>query len=130
MKCVIGIFLGVKRGRCVGLTTLLSASRMSENVGASTSRKPNGLHGLYRKNFTFYLTIDSLLMLNFALVRCKLEHASVARTPAVLRCLVRIRASSVTGHWLLSSRERNRIELLLIRIRISIFIGMSYFSIM
>jgi hypothetical protein len=25
---------------------------MSENVGASTSRNPRGLHGLYRDNFT------------------------------------------------------------------------------
>jgi hypothetical protein len=28
-------------------------SRMSENVGASTSRNPKGLHGLYRDNFSF-----------------------------------------------------------------------------
>jgi hypothetical protein len=28
-------------------------SRMSENVGASTSRNPKGLQGLYRDNFTF-----------------------------------------------------------------------------
>jgi hypothetical protein len=27
---------------------------MSENVGASTSRNPKDLHGLYRDNFTFY----------------------------------------------------------------------------
>jgi hypothetical protein len=27
---------------------------MSENVGASTSRNPKGLHGLYGDNFTFY----------------------------------------------------------------------------
>jgi hypothetical protein len=26
---------------------------MSENVGVSTSPNPKGLHGLYRKNFTF-----------------------------------------------------------------------------
>jgi hypothetical protein len=26
-----------------------------ENVGASTSRNPKGLHGLYGDNFTFYL---------------------------------------------------------------------------
>jgi hypothetical protein len=46
---------GVKGGRRVGLTTLPpSVSRMSENVGASTSRNPKGLHGLYRDNFTFY----------------------------------------------------------------------------
>jgi hypothetical protein len=43
---------GGKSGRRVGLTTLpLSVSRMSENVGASTSRNPKGLHGLYRDNF-------------------------------------------------------------------------------
>jgi hypothetical protein len=30
-------------------------SRMSENVGASTSRNPKGLHGLYVDNFTFTL---------------------------------------------------------------------------
>jgi hypothetical protein len=29
---------------------------MSENVGASTSRNPKGLHGLYRENFTFIFT--------------------------------------------------------------------------
>jgi hypothetical protein len=28
-------------------------SRMSENVGASTSRNPKSLHGLYRENFAF-----------------------------------------------------------------------------
>jgi hypothetical protein len=27
---------------------------MSENVGASTSRNPNDLHGLYRYEFTFF----------------------------------------------------------------------------
>jgi hypothetical protein len=30
-----------------------SMSRICENVGASTSRNPKGLHGLYRDNFTF-----------------------------------------------------------------------------
>jgi hypothetical protein len=50
------IFLGVKSGRRVGLTTLPpSISRMSENVGASTSRNPKGLHGLYRDKFTLPL---------------------------------------------------------------------------
>jgi hypothetical protein len=40
--------------RRVGLTTLPpSVSRMSEDVGASTSRNPKGLHGLYGDNFTF-----------------------------------------------------------------------------
>jgi hypothetical protein len=27
---------------------------MSENVGASTSRNPKGLHGLYREDFTLF----------------------------------------------------------------------------
>jgi hypothetical protein len=45
---------GVKSGRRVGLKTLpLSVNRMSENVGASASRKPKVLHGLYGDNFTF-----------------------------------------------------------------------------
>jgi hypothetical protein len=52
-KWVPGIFLGVKSGRRVGLTTLPpSVSRMSENVEASNSRNPKGLHGLYRDNFS------------------------------------------------------------------------------
>jgi hypothetical protein len=51
---------------------------MSENAGASTSRNPKGLHGLYRDNFTFYLyyinnTIDSkkkkYLLINFTAMR-------------------------------------------------------------
>jgi hypothetical protein len=46
----------VKGGWRIGLTTFRpSMSRMSENVGASTSRKPKGLHGLYSDNFTFLL---------------------------------------------------------------------------
>jgi hypothetical protein len=41
-------------GQRVGLMTLPpSVSRMPENVGASTSRKPKGLNGLYRDIFTF-----------------------------------------------------------------------------
>jgi hypothetical protein len=36
-------------------------SRMSENVGASTSRNPKGLHGLYGDNFTFYPNMQDLL---------------------------------------------------------------------
>jgi hypothetical protein len=47
------MFLGVQSGRRVGLTTLPpSMSRMSEYVGALTSRNPKGLHGLYGDNFT------------------------------------------------------------------------------
>jgi hypothetical protein len=48
---------GKKRDRRLGLTNLPpSVSRMSENVGASTSRDPKGRDGLYRNNFTFYYT--------------------------------------------------------------------------
>jgi hypothetical protein len=44
---------GGKKWR-IGLTTLPpSVSRMSENVGTSTSHNPKGLPGLYRDNFTF-----------------------------------------------------------------------------
>jgi hypothetical protein len=47
---------GGKKRRRIGLTTLPpSMSRMSENVGASTSRIPKGLPGLY-DNFTFTLS--------------------------------------------------------------------------
>jgi hypothetical protein len=35
-----------------------SVSRMSENVGASTSRNRKGLHGLYRDNFTLYYILE------------------------------------------------------------------------
>jgi hypothetical protein len=43
---------------------LAAVSRMSENVGASTSRNPKGLHGLYRDNFTFTpITKTNRLML-------------------------------------------------------------------
>jgi hypothetical protein len=46
-------FSGGKGGRHVGLTTLQpSVSRLSENVGASTSYSPKGLHGLYRDRLT------------------------------------------------------------------------------
>jgi hypothetical protein len=49
----------VKSGRRVGLTTLPpSMNRMSENVGASTLRKPKGLYGLYRDNFTLSLPYE------------------------------------------------------------------------
>jgi hypothetical protein len=35
---------------------------MSENVGASTSRNPKGLHGLYGENFTFTLPLFSSMV--------------------------------------------------------------------
>jgi hypothetical protein len=51
-----GMFLGVKCGRRVGLTTLPpSLSWISENMGASNSRNSKGLHGLYMDNCTFYI---------------------------------------------------------------------------
>jgi hypothetical protein len=59
----------VKSGRRVGLTTLPPCmNRMSENVGASTSRNPEVLHGLYRDNFTFFTLL--LLLLCFNLSPC------------------------------------------------------------
>jgi hypothetical protein len=70
---------GVKSGRCVGLTTSSpSVSQMSENVGASTSRNPKGLHGLCRDNFTLpyegwpnVLNISSALKNFQNFVNCK-----------------------------------------------------------
>jgi hypothetical protein len=53
---------GGKNGRRLGLTTLpLSMSRMSENVGASTSRNPKGLHSLYRDNLLLPLPIQGVV---------------------------------------------------------------------
>jgi hypothetical protein len=47
-----------RHGRRVGLTSLPpSVSRMSENVGASTSRNRKGLNGLYGDNFTSPVTL-------------------------------------------------------------------------
>jgi hypothetical protein len=55
----------VKSGRRVRLTALPpSVSRKSENVGASTSRNPKGIHGLYRDNFTLPLFLNSLNCVN------------------------------------------------------------------
>jgi hypothetical protein len=50
---ILGMFLGVKGSRHVGLTTLRpSVSQLSrENVGASTSHNPMGLHGLLQGYF-------------------------------------------------------------------------------
>jgi hypothetical protein len=50
----------------VGLTTLPPpVCRMSENVGASTSRNPKGLHGLCGDNFIF-----TYLRSSGACIRC------------------------------------------------------------
>jgi hypothetical protein len=36
---------------------------MSENVGASTSRNPKGLHGLYRDNLPYlYFSLNIIMM--------------------------------------------------------------------
>jgi hypothetical protein len=57
---------GRKKGLAhVAVTTLPpSMSRMSENVGASTSRSPKGLHGLYRGNFTFTVLLTQVYFLS------------------------------------------------------------------
>jgi hypothetical protein len=52
-------------------------SRMSENVGASTSCNPKGLHGLYRDNFTFTFTY---YLCNFMKLSISWEAASCAAT--------------------------------------------------
>jgi hypothetical protein len=39
---------------------------MSENVGASTSRNPKGLHDLYSDSFTIYFTARQYSILNAA----------------------------------------------------------------
>jgi hypothetical protein len=50
---------GGKNGRLVGLTTIPpSVSRISENVGTSTSRNPKGLHGLYKDSFALLMKIE------------------------------------------------------------------------
>jgi hypothetical protein len=82
-----GIFMGVKSGRRVGLTTLPpSMSRISENMGASTSRNPKGLHGLYRDNFTLpYLAaqIQYAYQRNTSL-RCKILKLNVKNFKRIL----------------------------------------------
>jgi hypothetical protein len=52
-----GIFLGVKAGRRVRLTSLPSVSRFSKNVGASTSHNPMGFHGF----FLYILQVDEYM---------------------------------------------------------------------
>jgi hypothetical protein len=47
----------------------LYVSRMSENVGASTSQNPKGLHGLYRDSFTF-TSNTNVCCVEFSIVQC------------------------------------------------------------
>jgi hypothetical protein len=71
-------FHGDKNGRRVGLTTLPPfMSRMSENVGASISCNPKGLHGLYGDNFTLpYLLIEQCCINKFGGVASTTEVRS------------------------------------------------------
>jgi hypothetical protein len=65
---------GIKSSWQVGLTTLLpSVSRMSENVGAPTSRNPKVLHSLYRDNFTFYPQNSTWVIISESFLHC-LHH--------------------------------------------------------
>jgi hypothetical protein len=78
-------FLGIKSGRRLGLTTLPpSMSRMSENVGASTSRNPKGLHCLYEDHFTFTLTFihDNVV------IPLDLQNVSKFKLNLTVSCLV------------------------------------------
>jgi hypothetical protein len=57
---------GGKKRRRAGLTTLPhSMSRMSENVGASTSHNPKSLHGLYRDAFVLAFSLSPYDFLSF-----------------------------------------------------------------
>jgi hypothetical protein len=58
---------GVKGGRRVGLTNLPpSVSRMSGNMGASTSHNHMGLHGLYRSLPNGFISKTALQYTNLA----------------------------------------------------------------
>jgi hypothetical protein len=46
---------------------------MSENVGASTSRNPKGLHGLYRNSLTFFPFLKNM----------KYQHGVLKKVSAV-----------------------------------------------
>jgi hypothetical protein len=49
---------------------------MSENVGASTSRNPKGLHGLYGDNFTF--TVSECYVVTFGVNKlCTVYRSSL-----------------------------------------------------
>jgi hypothetical protein len=67
-------FPGGKGGQRVGLTALLpSLSRMSENVGASTSHSPKGLYGLYRDNFTLLFQFWIMFIFYEVILRSRKE---------------------------------------------------------
>jgi hypothetical protein len=64
-----------------------------ENVGASTSRNPKGLHGLHRDNFTLTVwTIFSTHLLNKLTVFCQLNMLCnvECKTPTCFKVLPRL----------------------------------------
>jgi hypothetical protein len=85
------------------MTTLPpSVGRMSENVGASTSRNPKGLHGLYGDNFTYFYLVSIFTP------DCAASHAVRTRSLIVMALLAEQYFDHVTGSLLRSvSRERN-----------------------
>jgi hypothetical protein len=108
-KWVPGNVLGVKSGRRVGLTTLPpSISRMSKNVGASTSRNPKGLHGLYGDNFTLFprdLSVWRLRVTSFDKLHCVVWYVPVFLKKCMLLsswCLqkdLKVQCLSRQGTW-------------------------------
>jgi hypothetical protein len=56
--------------------------------------------------YIFPFLPHSLLLLYFAFVRCKLEYASVARNPAVLRSLAVVRIRAISVKWSLAAELR------------------------
>jgi hypothetical protein len=54
---------GRKRPTCRADNPDAICEAMSENVGASTSRNPKSLHGLYRDNYTFTFSSGRTLIL-------------------------------------------------------------------
>jgi hypothetical protein len=79
---------GLKAAGLEGLTTLPpSMSRMSGNVGASTSRNPKGLHGLYRENFTLLFDYRYRRQIYLSLVTRDPLHMTLRCTfPITTRC--------------------------------------------
>jgi hypothetical protein len=64
---------------------------MSENVGASTSRNPKGLHGLYRDNFTLphnnsiYNFSPLFKMFPQRIIRCSVTKSANEKFPHISR---------------------------------------------